>query len=81
MNLSRGDAAVLYGGSKNCFGATGGQFLTFWPTGFSIFFLVDGIFVKISGFRDGFFTKWVCVEAVNFLIDENGHSWLWEVRF
>ena len=33
-----GDAAVLYGASKNYFEATGGQFLTFWPTAFSIYF-------------------------------------------
>ena len=46
MNLSRGDAAVLYEGSKNYFGAMGGQFLTFGPTVFSIFCWVDGIFSK-----------------------------------
>ena len=50
MNLSRGDAAVLYGASKNCFGATGGQFLTFWPTAFSIFFSADGKCLKFRFF-------------------------------
>ena len=47
MNLNQKDAAVLYEGSKNCFGATGSRFLTFWPTAFSRIFLADEMFVKI----------------------------------
>ena len=54
VNLSRGDAAVLYGGSKNWFGATGGQFLNFWPTVFTIIFCVDGIFSKFLVFGTDF---------------------------
>ena len=54
MNLSRKDAAVLYEGSKNCFGAMGGRFLTFRPTAFSIIFSADGIFVKFEVFETDF---------------------------
>ena len=67
VNLSQGDAAVLYEGSKNLFGATGGLFLTFWPTAFSIIFFglrdffknwVFGMdFFKISGFLKWFLSK------------------------
>ena len=62
-----------------------------WSHGRSVFdVLADGFFYnflgrqdffKISGFWDGFFTKRVAVRANRGLIDENGHSWLREVRF
>ena len=62
VNLSRGDAAVLYEASKNWFGAMGGRFLKFWPTAFSIFFGSADFFQNFK-FLDGFLTKRVAVWA------------------